>query len=560
MALWDEQFADFVSYCQHTPNDVRPPNTEIAARYLQLEQQLSVSVDAVDLRAQLPSPILEAIVSTFDPNPPSSNRILTLRLRDAPGRGVKRNAAGITTGDLRQAFDKAKLDKSDSMAEPAAEMMAHERAQGSPTDINHDHERHSLEETPSPAKKRRATARPPTEQLTNDPLACLRPHKWVLGSVVSSSLSAVSNLWADSVMLLDGLPAELAGHEKRHATKLEMLLESQPECGVFVLLPAEVDKHWTVAVACIKDGLGTIRVFDSLARCGRSEPHAVEAAVLLQQVVDVAAAECPGQLARVQALAPVATWPRPAARSAQQVGDNDCGVGVILHVFHTLAGVAVPHSADWLLWRRIIATFLRTQNKQQSTPGVQCTSDHLREAHDELLSAGMTMVRTPHRPLGDINQLLPQYVDLATSQQLEASLGDWYHAVRAANAHAEEQYQARRRQATTTEQSLRLILQALRAGAWRSKEALDRRAICDDKTASIKCLQHSIDGIRRQGNDESTVRFLEDRIRTLNEEQQSAVARRQAREDARAASEGGLDAIAVELDLMLESLAGGLSE
>ncbi|GJC86241.1 hypothetical protein ColLi_09079 [Colletotrichum liriopes] len=413
-----------------------------------------------------------------------------------------------------------------------------------------------------------------TEKLVAGPLSCLRPRAWVLRSVVSSSLNAFSNLWPDSVMLLDCSPAELAGNEKWPANTLEMLLESRSESGVFILLPAEVDKHWKVAVACIKDGLGTIRVLDSLTGCGRSEAHAVEAAALLQQVIDVVAAESPQQFPRVQALALVETWPRPAARSIQQTGEDDCGVGVILHVFHTLAGVAVPQSADWLLWRRIIAAFLRAHGDYEDETGEQSSLDHLREVHDELLSAGMNTVRIDHLPLVNINQLLPggkttnptignesyTRLDLATCQKLEATLGAWYHAVQAANSQAEEQYEARRRDALATEQCMRLIVQALRAGAWRSKEALNMRATRDDKTGSIKCLRQSMGDIRRLGNDESTAGFLEDKIRILNEEQQAAAARRRLVEEARVRSERGLDAIAAELDLMLDSFAGGSSD
>ncbi|GJC86240.1 hypothetical protein ColLi_09078 [Colletotrichum liriopes] len=85
MATWDVQLADFVSDCQRRLDDLEPSSREIdlAARYLELEQQLSPCIDAVDLRAQLPGPIAEAIVSTIDPNQPLSSRVSTLHLADA---------------------------------------------------------------------------------------------------------------------------------------------------------------------------------------------------------------------------------------------------------------------------------------------------------------------------------------------------------------------------------------------------------------------------------------------------------------------------------------------
>ncbi|KAK1961352.1 hypothetical protein LY78DRAFT_696202 [Colletotrichum sublineola] len=419
----------------------------------------------------------------------------------------------------------------------------------------------SIPQTPSPVKKRREAARPSTEQLTDDdPLASLRPCNWVMGSVVSSALTALSNLWAESVMLLDCSAAELAGHEKRHARKLEMLLDSQPETGVVILLPAEVGGHWTVAVACIKEKVGAIRVFDSLDKCGRSEPHAAEAAALIQRIVDVATTKFPSHFPRVQALTPVATWPRSSARSTQQVGEDDCGVGVIMHVFHTLAGVTAPDSADWLLWRRAIAAFLQAQRKHQNNKlGMECTLDHIRKAHNELLSASTVAVQIQDGPLSDISKQLQKRktsegLDLKASQQLEEILGEFYRAVQGANSRAKREFQARQRDATATKESIRLILQALRAGALRSKIVLDLRAARDDKTVSIKCLQQSIDGIKRQGNDESTVRLLQDQLRSLTEERQSTAARHQAGEEARILSEGGLDAIEAELNLVAKSL------
>ncbi|KAK1961807.1 hypothetical protein LY78DRAFT_280848 [Colletotrichum sublineola] len=83
MASWQAQFANFISYCQQPNDDANPSEAGIAARYLELEQQLSGTIDAVDLRAQLPSPILEAIVEAVSLNRTSSDRASTLRLRDA---------------------------------------------------------------------------------------------------------------------------------------------------------------------------------------------------------------------------------------------------------------------------------------------------------------------------------------------------------------------------------------------------------------------------------------------------------------------------------------------
>ncbi|KAK1955935.1 hypothetical protein LY78DRAFT_686493 [Colletotrichum sublineola] len=263
----------------------------------------------------------------------------------------------------------------------------------------------------------------------------------------------------------------------------------------------------------------------------------------------------------------MAKWLRSYPQSIQQVGSNDYGVRVILYVFHALAGVAAPPSTDWTLWRRIIAAFLWVQGRYQSKPGIESILDNVRKAHDELLSAGTATVRTHASLELNINQLVsglePSRItvgnetctrtDLKTSQQLDTYLGEWHHAVQVANAQAKRHQEACFRSVKSTEKSIRLIIQALHAGSWRLKKVVDSCAARDNRTANIKCLKQSADNIRHQGNNESTVRFLEGKIRVLGEEQRLAAARYQAGEEAWMASEEGLNAIAAELDLMLEA-------
>ncbi|KDN67871.1 hypothetical protein CSUB01_10800 [Colletotrichum sublineola] len=141
MASWQAQFANFISYCQQPNDDANPSEAGIAARYLELEQQLSGTIDAVDLRAQLPSPILEAIVEAQGLR--SYKQHPNAAALNTPDAASKNNAAGILTGDLNRVVDMAKIENNETDAKTAT----HECAQlAPPPDVNHNHEELTLDE------------------------------------------------------------------------------------------------------------------------------------------------------------------------------------------------------------------------------------------------------------------------------------------------------------------------------------------------------------------------------------------------------------------------------
>ncbi|KAK1965043.1 hypothetical protein LY78DRAFT_693718 [Colletotrichum sublineola] len=410
-----------------------------------------------------------------------------------------------------------------------------------------------------PAKKPRPFASLEKAAIANNPtqrLESLLPQTWVRGSVVSATLSALRDLRHDSVLILEDGGTGKAN--ERQVGTLGALVESDPEGGVFIIMPECARSHWTVAVAHLEQGLGTFCIYDSKAAA--SDPSATDTLVnRLQDFLDANAALDPPH-ALLKALPAVRTWPRLRPRALQQEGDDDCGVAVLIHVFHVIAGVPVPRSTDWLLWRRLLAAFLDSPDQQQQHlgggggGGGGSVEDpilaELRSTHDGILS-GINRPAVHERP-ADLDRLLsqctpvtdtshggeaitPSYsADVSTSKLLGSAIGQWQQNVRESVARLEQERESVSSETRNAVTRAYHLVFGLKAGAFRAGQALEAFISLNDKTRTMKSLQSALAEVKHQGNDDVTAQLLKRRIAAIQEDTQrqkdisSMKARRQA--------------------------------